>query len=632
MTFHSRESVFLKYAEIFATDHSTKSLVTPLKDHAQLPVLIDILSRKEHHHVILHDASSEKVNHALMQALSQQLATDSVPKMLREAHFIYFDIHRFALTQESIEYITLDFAPLSEKMAQTGKQIIFVANAMDLLFHSEANLPLKFISEWIKSYVLSPEWRFILLTDALNIDKMPTSLGKQFVALPLQKPTDTEAHAILHAHREKFEQFHHVIIPDDILTNALTLSHFYFSSHHYIEHALKILDSASAKTSVYERTDQSGQPSKPVLTNAILASVISNWTRIPLHLLHHNKFKATKFFQAMQKRICGQDAAINLIAATLQHASLKLSKKQGPLASFLFAGPSEVGKTEMAYALTEQLYGNDYALLRLTPTEMGMSDPHFLDTLQVSTELGTMFFLEAIEKWPYAVILIENIQQNTIDFMKWFKPIFVQGSMKNKSGKKHYFHHAIFIVTTALGSEKISALTPAPHLDDPVQSVDLMQLVLNDTPANPVTSHSFSHLTPQEISEDMTQNLSHYFSADLMRELHVVPFMTLDYQSIEKIVRLKLNALGKRLQAEFGIELSYTPEIIRFLVQEVLWRKENKSMKKLLEQHLYTCVAHEVLSHVDDKNRPRQFTLQLNANGQLLKCEAAAEQGTIYKS
>lgn len=612
-----RESIFLKYAEIFATDKQVKALNLPLKEHYQIQHFIDILSRREHHHILLQGASSEKTTRALMISLAQHLSGDQIPRVLREAYFIYFDVQRFSLLEENLEHVAEDFLHLTSDLSRTGKQIIFVINEWSPLFQYGNHTPIGFIGRWIKQHLVDGGVRFILFTSKLN-GEISQNLQCYFENLIFQEPEEQELLSILHTYRDKLESFHHVIIPDEILQNALALAKFYFAKKHALENALDILDSAAAKTSLYERSDNNGQATKPVVTFSILANILAHQTEIPATLLHHNKYKAAKFFQGVQKRVLGQDAAINLISSTLQHASLKLQKQRHTLANFLFVGPQDVGKTEMAHAMAEQMYGCSKFLLTMVPQKFSS-----VENLEVTTQKGQMKFLDAMENIPYAIVLIKNIDENSLEFIQWLHPILLQGAYKHSSGKTYLFDRAIFIITTLLASEKISQEEPNKHPRENTQ-VDLMQLVLNDAPAT-APSHAFSHLSPHEISEDLSHNLSKYFSSEIMREFHVIPFMTLDYSSIEKIIRLKINNLCKQLQSDFDTELSYTPEIIRFLTQEILWRKDKKSLKNFLEQHLYSCVAHELLSHVDDKHRPRQFVLQLNANGQMLKCEPVLE-------
>jgi ATP-dependent Clp protease ATP-binding subunit ClpA len=254
--------------------------------------------------------------------------------------------------------------------------------------------------------------------------------------------------------------------------------------------------------------------------------------------------------------------------------------------------------------------------------------------LAQADETQSLNLLEAIAQSPYAVVLLENINQAPPGTIDLFQDVFSHGYAMDSNGTKYDFRHAIVIITTTLGSERIITLTQPQPQHDSAQTLDLMQLVLNEQAQETATPHHQSNLSPQELSEEMMPALETYFSMNLLRQLNIIPFALLDYSGIEKIVRVKLKALARQLETQFSIELTYSPEVIRFLVQETLWRGETtRPIDKTLEHHLYSCVAHELLAHMDDKNRPKRLQLQLNDAGQLLRCEflQATEATTLYQ-
>lgn len=239
--------------------------------------------------------------------------------------------------------------------------------------------------------------------------------------------------------------------------------------------------------------------------------------------------------------------------------------------------------------------------------------------------------LSAIQHVPYAVILIENIDQAPAATINLFKNIFTYGFAFDASGHKYDFSHAILVITTTLGSDRIINLTQAPATNETNKTLDLLQLVLNDRATEEPDLHR--HLTTQELHDEILPTLEEYFSPSLLQHLHVIPFVPLDYPALEKVVRLKVKALTKRLELNFGIELNYAPEVVKFLAHECLWRKPiTKPIDTVLEQHLYSTVANEILAHSEDKNRPRRLLLQLNDNGQVLRCEFMSATGAVMYS
>ncbi len=147
-----------------------------------------------------------------------------------------------------------------------------------------------------------------------------------------------------------------------------------------------------------------------------------------------------------------------------------------------------------------------------------------------------------------------------------------------------------------------------------------MQLVLNDVSLDTPTQ-SQSTWSTQQLCDEIMPELEARFAA-ILQYIQLIPFMPLEYGALEKIVRLKIKTLAKQLDLKFGIKLDFAPEVVKFLAHEIFWHKsQNKSLNQMLEQHLYGAVAHEILSHAENKNHFKHLLLQLNDSGQMLKCE-----------
>ncbi len=625
-----RKSIFTQYA--YNLSHN-KNAPAILKDNPQIPLILDTLGRKQRHHVVLLNSFAEKINLAIMESIAHALSSDFLPKTLRETDVVYFDATRFALCTELPHKIEQEFRILCEQVRASNKRIIFGINH---LLCKETENSLSCLENLLKSLLSDEKWRFIVLTSPFRYQECTAHLpyiNEHFYPIKLSEPGENEILALLKACRNELESFHQILIPEETFAFALFAAKNYLSGpQHCFDKALELLDSGAARASSAERMDPTGQY-KPVLTNAILANIVSNWTGIPTSHLQPNKLKSAEFAKAIQRQVYGQESAINLIGSILQHGRIKFQEKSGPLCSFLFAGPQNVGKTQSAYAMAEQLFGHKYALLHINLDKTHL--PSSLTDIKVMTEApesnGTSL-LSAIQQTPYAVVLLENINQATLGAIHLFEDIFTYGYATDSRGNRYDFRNAIIVITTTLGTERILNLTQPQRLHEAAQPMDLLQLVLNEAPTD-LAPHTIQHLSTQELCEAIMPTLETLFSPDLLRHLNIVPFVPLDYAAIEKIIRLKLKTFAKQLDTKFGIELSYVPEIIRFLSQEALWRRQHiKSIDKLLEQHLYTSVAHEILMHAEDKNRPKHLHIQLNDAGQLLRCElATAGDAAVHK-
>jgi ATP-dependent Clp protease ATP-binding subunit ClpA len=599
----SASSVQHYACDLLAMDSSIAHI---LKDHSQIPVVIDTLCRKLKHHVSLQGITSEKIQLAFLQSIAYHLTSIRMPNTLRDIGFIYINIQHLLLSGESSEKIAADFYSFCSNLQVTYKKIILAIN------HCNIENPLTKI---ITTLSMNEAWRII------SLNHQPDYC----TPFNLKEPSDAQLLALLKTYKSELEDYHHVSIPDETFSSALSMTTHYLTTQSCFDKALELLDSASSRASSSENLNFPGQTNS--VSNATLAQVISSWTQIPLNNLHNNSFQSSKFIDALQRRVFGQEAAITSLSSTLQHAYIKLQKKTGPLCNFLLVGPDEVGKTTAAYSMAEHLFGNRNALFTM---DLNVAHTSLTD-IKVNNDVHhDISLFQAIQQTPYAIFLIANIQQTAIPTLTLLKSIFAHGYALDNAGNKYDFKHAIFVLTTTLGAERIAALTQMPTIVETNKSLDLMQLVLSEHSTD-AGHHLNPHVSFQELSEELIPTLENYFSATLLQDLYIIPFSPLDYLALEKIMRSQVKLLAQHLEAQFGIELHYAPEIIKFLAHEAFWRKpQTKPIQKLLEQHLYSTVANELLMHAENKNRPKRLLIQLNEDGQLLRCETGSHLSSVF--
>lgn len=590
----------------------------PLKEHSQIPYIIDVLSRKQQHHVLLQGLFAEKIQQAFMRSITLHAMSPRAPQKLRNACFIYFDSHRFQLGNEKSKQVTQDFMTLCEKNIEEEKHIIFITHDSSLLQSTATNDGFSTLSELLIPKLHDEQWHFITFASCHHAF---------FSTIRLKQPSEKETLDILKCYKEDIENFHDITMSDDVFQYALSLASHYLGGESHFNKALELLDSSAARASTLERNDPTV---RPLLTTSILSHVVSHWTHVPLSHLHHNKFKLTKFLHYIQQRVFGQDMATNTVGTLLQSTCIKFKNNPGPIFNLLLTGPSGVGKKEFALALTEYLFATPEALLKVNlnkqDTISSLSD--IMVTIQ-SDKTHKINILEAIQSKPYAVVLFENFHEAPAVAVNLLKDIFISGFGLDANGNHYDFRHAIIIITTTLGAEHITAKAKQQTETSGTQAMDLMQLVLNENTHN---LSMYQSLSPADIREHIIPELQTFFSSDMLRHSHIIPFIPLDQTSLEKIVKLRLTALSKSLEEEFGIELSYANEVIKFLAYEAVKHNENsQTLIKLFEQHVNANIASEILSRIDDKNRPKRIALLLNESGQLLRCEfITTHEATLY--
>lgn len=613
----TRLSIFANYAIRLSQADSL-----PLKDHPQLQLMVDILSRQQHHHILLTNCMAKKIQLAIIASLQQHLATNSIPKTLQNTHFIYFDITRFGLAIEKPEEIERDFHTLCTEIRAKNQQVIFIINQIEPLFSQDYKTPLGYLGKFLKSILAEAQWRLIIV--APDEPKLSfSSFAEFFTYLPFIEPTKTEKIALLKSSRAELEEFHQVTLLDEIFNAALDMANYYLPDGSYLDSALELLDSAAARASATAINKPAEH--KPIVTSNHLALILTSWTRIPLAHLQNPHFQIVKFIEVMQQCIFGHDTAIQAIGSLLQTINLKLRSKPGPRCSFLFAGPACTGKAALAEAIADYLFGHKNALLHINFTTSSCT----LNQLKVTVENRCLDLLTAVAQKPYAVLLLENIDQCAPGLIENFKTVFAYGYILNSENKKVDFHNTIIIMTTTVGADCIINLTHAAPEKN--KTLDLLQLVLNES-VRDINHHSLQQFSLPELRDEMIGTLAAHFSSDFLQYIHTIPFISLDYTSLEKIMHAKIKMLTKHLLTHFNIELTYAPEVIKFLAQEALWQRSNiKSLDNWLEQQLHSCITHEILMQAEKKGSSNQLVVQLNENGQSLRCEfIISSETTLY--
>lgn len=615
-------SIFEKYAP--PSSESVTPFHMSLQEHAQLHLFIDTLCKQKRHHLLLIKSSAEKFNDAIIETISQHLSSPAAPKILRGAHCLYFNVTAFLLNIKSVDDIENDFRILSENIRINNKRLVLIMTDPAPLLCTDMQTPLGTLGKFLRSILNNEQWRLILIAshdNQKNTYRHNSFINEYFTSIAIHPPTENETLAILKNHRIVLENFHQVTISDETLMTAIALASAYLSGISPLDNAIELLDNAAARANALSLQNSNEQ--KPIVTSTHLALVVSNMTQIPLSHLQNNKFQMNALMEALRTNIYGQDSAIQTIAATLQNACLRLHKKPGPLCSFLIAGSANTGKATFALELAQHLFGKQDALLRVNTSKFVHGLSHLMITTGLQSEY-CMPLLTAIQQTPYAIVLFENIDKFSEEMHLIVKSILTQGYLIDEHNHIVDFHHAIIIITSTVGTEKIIRLLQS--IPEKHKQIDLMQIILNEHINDP-SHHLAPHQLKHEIMEQILPEVMAHFSAEIVQHVTVVPFLPLDYNSYEKIIRNQLKSFAKLLNSRFGIDLNCAPEIIKFLAHEAQWQPTpTKSLDKLLEQHLYSCVSHEILTRATDKNPLKKLLLQLNDNGQLLRCEFSQSQ------
>ena len=277
-----------------------------------------------------------------------------------------------------------------------------------------------------------------------------------------------------------------------------------------------------------------------------VAEIVSKWTGIPVSkLLQEEAEKLLHMEEALHRRVVGQDVAVKAVAEAIRRARAGLADPNRPLASFLFLGPTGVGKTELARALAEFLFDDENAMVRLDMSEY--MERHSVARLigappgYVGYEEGGQL-TEAVRRRPYSVVLLDEIEKAHPEVFNILLQILEDGRLTDSKGNVVSFKNTVIIMTSNVGSEFITA------------------------PRAPYGTAEYE-LEYQRMKERVLQELQRYFRPEFLNRIdEIIVFHSLDKEHMKAIVDLLINRLRKRL-ADRKIDIELTPEVKEFLVE-----------------------------------------------------------------
>ena len=300
-----------------------------------------------------------------------------------------------------------------------------------------------------------------------------------------------------------------------------------------------------------------------------VAEIIAKWTSIPVKRLAQTEIeKLLNLESQLQKKVIGQDKAVQSISSAIQRSRTGLSDPSRPIASFLFLGPTGVGKTELSKALASQIFDSENALIRIDMSEY--MEKHSISRLigappgYVGYEAGGQL-TEAIRRKPYCVLLFDEIEKAHKDVFNVLLQILDEGRVTDGQGRTTNFKNTIIILTSNLGSELISE---------------------NDVTNDPSTN----------IDELINQELKSNFRPEFLNRLdEIINFEPLKKETLLKVVDLQLNRLRERLEAK-GIELEIDDDVLS-LITELGYNPSYgaRPLKRVIQKELESEIAKYIL-------------------------------------
>ncbi len=366
-----------------------------------------------------------------------------------------------------------------------------------------------------------------------------SALERRFCKLQVEEPSIDASINILNSLRARYESHHKIQITSQAVESCVKLSERYIQGRYLPDKAVDLMDCACARTKLSEKT---------VLTRAIVEKVISEYTKIPLEQLskqEKNDFKDLE--KNLSSSIIGQEKAVKAVADAMKKWRAGLREKNRPISSFLFLGPTGVGKTQTCKVLSKCLYGDENAVIRIDCSEYG--EKNDINKL-IGSPPGYIGYDDAgklekeLLKRPYSVVLFDEIEKAHPDLCNILLQILDDGFITTSRGKQVSFKNAVIIMTSNVGAQQINS-------------------------ASGELGFSIQSSSKDEINNNKVQMaLKQHFSPEFIGRIdEIITFELLTPQNVEKITEIMLGQLKDRLN-NLNITLNCSDKLLKYISQK----------------------------------------------------------------
>lgn len=369
------------------------------------------------------------------------------------------------------------------------------------------------------------------------------ALERRFQPVLVEEPSPTQTEAILRGLLPRYEHHHRLTITQGAIQAAVTFSQRYLPDRRLPDKAVDLIDEAASRTRL---TDGASS----LVTGEEVAAVVSGWTGIPVTSLSRSESeKLLHLEETLHRRVVGQDQAVNKLSRAIRRSRTGLKDPNRPVGSFLFLGPTGVGKTELCKALAETLFGTEKALIRFDMSE-------YMEQHTVSRLLGAPpgyvghdeggQLTEAVRRKPWSVVLFDEIEKAHEDIWSLLLQALEDGVLTDAQGRKTDFRNCVLILTSNVGARKITAKT----------SLGFSQ----KENENGLRSKS-------QVEKTVMEEVRRTFKPEFLNRLDdIVVFDQLGKSQLKGIAQCMLTQLAGRLEG-LGVSLRYDDRVLEFLAE-----------------------------------------------------------------
>lgn len=572
--------------------------------------VIQILSRRtKNNPVLIGEPGVGKT--AIAEGLAQRIVNGNVPEILRNKRIISLSISSMLAGAKYRGEFEERLKKAIDEVQQHDDMIIFI-DEIHTLVGAGATEGAMDAANILKPVLARGEFQVIGATTLDEYKKhieKDAALERRFQPVQVGEPNEEDALEILRGLRDRYEAFHKAKITDEALKAAVTLSSRYITDRFLPDKAIDVVDEAASKVRMkvfsaapdvkaledrlntvkkekeaavtsqdFEKAaklrdeeqvlvkeiddkksvakEESDQ--KLIVIEDDIAAVVAQWTGIPVAKIAEEESETLLHLEdELHKRVIGQDDAVTAVAKAVRRARAGLKDPKRPIGSFLFLGPTGVGKTELARALASSLFGDESAMIRLDMSEY--MEKHTVSRLvgappgYVGYEEGGQL-TDAVRRKPYSVILLDEVEKAHADFFNILLQVLDDGRLTDSQGRTVDFRNTVIIMTSNLGAKALHK-----------NSTELGFLA-----PKKAESHTNDSKTKdfKEAKKSVMDAVKRHFRPEFLNRIdEMIVFHPLTEEDLTKIVTILMSDVTKRLE-ERDLHLEITPEAMKLLVKE----------------------------------------------------------------
>ncbi len=570
---------------------------------------------------------------AIVEGLANRIAEGAVPPMMKDRRVVSIDLSAMVAGSKYRGEFEERIKRVIAEVTSSENIILFVDELHTLIGAGGAEGAMD-ASNILKPSLARGELQMIGATTIDEYRKYiekDAALERRFQPVTVEEPSEEEAVAILMGIKHKYEEHHEVDITPEAVHAAVKMSERYINDRFLPDKAIDVMDEAASKKHIgevstvkaeeeltleieqmdaakenaiktadfikagelyreqqkmkkrldrmRERAAKRSGVNRKVVTEEDIADIVSMWTRIPVSkITEKENERLLKLESILHQRVVGQDEAVSTVAKAIKRGRVGLKDPVRPVGSFLFLGPTGVGKTELSKALAEALFGSEDALIRVDMSE-------FMESHSVSKMIGSPpgyvgfenggQLSEKVRRHPYSVVLFDEIEKAHPDVFNVLLQVLDDGRITDSKGRKVSFSNTVIIMTSNAGAQKI------------VEPKKLGFGAADDA------EHDY-----KKMKSDVMDEVRRIFKPEFINRIDdIIVFRQLDEKNMEEIVDLLSKRFIERAKTELDIKVRITPKAKAFIVKKGADKKYGaRPLRRMIQSEIEDPLSEEILT------------------------------------